>query len=115
MRRRRLMGVSGRPHNFSVRPSMTLSPSRALSLPGGCGGLYTRLVDSFCSVGRYAHLLAARRFDLVPGADGRLNVWYLGPGSQIDTHTPPPAIAAMGWIFLLVFATALFFVRYPGD
>lgn len=32
-------------------------------------------------------------------------------GAQIDTHTPPAAIAAMGWIFLLLFAGALFFVH----
>lgn len=30
-------------------------------------------------------------------------------GSQIDTHTPGAAIAAVGWFFLLVFAVALFF------
>ena len=35
-------------------------------------------------------------------------------GSQIDTHTPATAIAAMGWVFLLLFAVALFFVRYSG-
>lgn len=34
-------------------------------------------------------------------------------GSQIDTHTPGPAIAACGWIFLLVFALALFFAHLP--
>ncbi len=35
-------------------------------------------------------------------------------GSQIDTHTPAVAIAALGWIFLLLFAVALFFARHPG-
>lgn len=32
-------------------------------------------------------------------------------GAQIDTHTPPAAIAAMGWILLLLFSGALFFVH----
>jgi hypothetical protein len=29
-------------------------------------------------------------------------------GSQIDSHTPGAAVAALGWIFLLLFALALF-------
>lgn len=29
-------------------------------------------------------------------------------GSQIDTHMPGAAIAAVGWLFLLLFAVALF-------
>lgn len=32
-------------------------------------------------------------------------------GAQIDAHTPPVAIAAMGWLFLLLFTGALFFVH----
>ncbi len=35
-------------------------------------------------------------------------------GSQIDRHTPAPAIAAMGWVLLLLFIAALFFVRHSG-
>lgn len=35
-------------------------------------------------------------------------------GAQIDTHTPPAAIAVMGWIVLLLFTGALFFVHSSG-
>ena len=38
--------------------------------------------------------------------------WYRG--YQIDSHTPGIAIAALGWIFLLLFAVALFLARFPG-
>lgn len=44
--------------------------------------------------------------------DLSFGVWT--KGAQIDTHTPPVAIAVMGWIFLLLFAAALFFVRNSG-
>ena len=32
-------------------------------------------------------------------------------GSQIDTHSPPAAIAAMGWVFLFLVTGILFFVH----
>ncbi len=32
-------------------------------------------------------------------------------GSQIDSHTPALAVAALGWIFLLMFMLALFLAR----
>jgi hypothetical protein len=35
-------------------------------------------------------------------------------GSQIDSHTPGVAVAALGWIFLLLFALALFLSRLHG-
>jgi hypothetical protein len=35
--------------------------------------------------------------------------WYRG--YQIDSHTPGIAIAALGWVFLLLFAAALFLAR----
>jgi len=35
--------------------------------------------------------------------------WYRG--YQIDTHTPGGAIAALGWLLLLLCVTALFFAR----
>ena len=35
--------------------------------------------------------------------------WYRG--YQIDTHTPGGAIAALGWLLLLLCVTALFFSR----
>jgi hypothetical protein len=38
--------------------------------------------------------------------------WY--QGYQIDSHTPGAAIAALGWIFLLLFVLALFLVRLPS-
>jgi hypothetical protein len=38
--------------------------------------------------------------------------WYRG--YQIDTHTPGTAIAALGWVFLLLFVTAVFLARHSG-
>jgi hypothetical protein len=38
--------------------------------------------------------------------------WY--KGYQIDSHTPGVAVAAMGWIFLLLFALSLFLARFPS-
>ena len=38
--------------------------------------------------------------------------WY--KGYQIDSHTPGVAVAAMGWIFLLLFALSLFLDRFPS-
>ena len=38
--------------------------------------------------------------------------WYRG--YQIDSHTPGIAIAAMGWLFLLLFALAVFLAHHPG-
>jgi uncharacterized membrane protein YoaT (DUF817 family) len=35
-------------------------------------------------------------------------------GNQIDTHTPGVAIAALGWILLLLFAVVLFLARIPS-
>jgi hypothetical protein len=35
--------------------------------------------------------------------------WYRG--YQIDTHTPGAAIAALGWLLLLLCVSALFFAR----
>jgi hypothetical protein len=43
--------------------------------------------------------------------DLTFGAWY--GGSQIDSHTPGTAVAALGWIFLLLFALALFFARHP--
>jgi hypothetical protein len=38
--------------------------------------------------------------------------WYRG--YRIDSRTPAVLIAALGWIVLLVFASALFVVRFFG-
>jgi len=35
-------------------------------------------------------------------------------GYQIDSHTPGVAVAALGWIFLLLFALALFVAHLTG-
>jgi hypothetical protein len=44
--------------------------------------------------------------------DLSFGVWYRG--YQIDSHTPGVAIAAMGWIFLLLFVLALFLAHHSG-
>lgn len=36
--------------------------------------------------------------------------WYRG--YQIDSHTPSGAIAALGWLILLLCASVLFFARF---
>jgi hypothetical protein len=38
--------------------------------------------------------------------------WY--QGAQIDSHTPGVAVAALGWLFLLLFVLALFLAHFPG-
>jgi hypothetical protein len=35
-------------------------------------------------------------------------------GYQIDSHTPSVAVAALGWIFLLLFALALFLAHFQS-
>jgi hypothetical protein len=90
---------------------MNLSPSRVLSL-AVVAAAYLRswwipsgfwVVTLVC-----APVLALIWFpeqidDLTFGA------WYRG--YQIDSHTPGIAIAALGWVFLLLFAAALFLAR----
>jgi hypothetical protein len=49
-----------------------------------------------------------------PGVIDDLTFGSWSGGSQIDTRTPAPAIAACGWIFLLVFAAVLFFAHFPN-
>ena len=44
--------------------------------------------------------------------DLTFGAWY--GGSQIDSHTPGVAVAALGWVFLLLFASAVFMARIPG-
>jgi hypothetical protein len=38
--------------------------------------------------------------------------WYRG--YQINSHTPAVLISTMGWVFLLLFASALFLGRFAG-
>ena len=35
-------------------------------------------------------------------------------GAQIDTHTPAPVIAFMGWVLLLLVTAAVFFAHNSG-
>jgi hypothetical protein len=35
-------------------------------------------------------------------------------GSHIDRHTPGIAVAALGWLFLLLFVLALFLAHFPS-
>jgi hypothetical protein len=44
--------------------------------------------------------------------DLTFGAWY--QGSQVDRHTPAIAVAALGWIFLLLFVSALFLARIPS-
>jgi len=44
--------------------------------------------------------------------DLTFGAWY--GGSQVDSHTPGGAVAALGWIFLLLFALAVFLARLPS-
>jgi hypothetical protein len=44
--------------------------------------------------------------------DLTFGAWY--QGSQVDSHTPSIAVAALGWLFLLLFVLALFLARFPG-
>lgn len=90
---------------------MTLSLSRLLSLvvvAGACvrawwlpSGLW--LVPLVC-----LPVLALIWF---PEQIDDLSFGTWSKGAQIDTHTPPAAIAVMGWIVLLLFTGALFFVH----
>jgi hypothetical protein len=38
--------------------------------------------------------------------------WF--QGAQIDSHTPGVAVAALGWLFLLLFVLALFLAHFPS-
>ena len=44
--------------------------------------------------------------------DYTFGAWYRG--YRIDNHTPPVLIATIGWIVLVLFASALFIARYFG-
>ena len=111
VRPRRLTGLVARPLNFTARRPMTLSPSRLLSLVVVLGA-YVRgwwlpsglwLVTLVCWP-----VLALIWF---PEQIDDLSFGTWSKGAQIDTHTPPAAIAALGWIVLLLFTGALLFVR----
>ena len=114
VRPRRLVGVGARPLNFTVRRSMTLSISRALSLTVVAvayirawaipNGLW---IVTLVSVPALALIWFPRQID-----DLTYGAWYRG--YQIDSHTPGALIAAMGWLLLLLFASALFLAHHSG-
>ncbi|HXC10487.1 MAG TPA: hypothetical protein VNV61_16260 [Steroidobacteraceae bacterium] len=44
--------------------------------------------------------------------DLTFGAWY--QGAQVDRHTPGIAVAALGWLFLLLFVLFLFLARFPS-
>lgn len=48
-----------------------------------------------------------------PGQVDELTFGTWSGGYQIDSHTPGVAVAALGWIFLLLFALALLVAPLP--
>jgi len=93
---------------------MTLSASRVLSL-AVLALAYLRawfipsgfwLVTLVCAPVLVLIWFPEQIDDLTYGA------WYRG--YQVDSHTPGAAIAALGWLFLLLFMMALFFAHPAG-
>ena len=112
MRPRRLSRVVGRPLNLTVRRSMTLSLSRSLSLIV-VAVAYTRawsIPNGFWIVTLVCGPILTLIWFPQQIDDVTFGAWYRG--YQIDFHTPGIAIAAMGWVFLLLFASALFLARH---
>jgi hypothetical protein len=93
---------------------MTLSLSRALSLLV-VAAAYVRAIwipsgfwiVTLVSVPILALIWFPEQID-----DLTFGGWY--QGYQIDSHTPGVAIAVLGWLFLLLFALALFLARLPS-
>ena len=112
VRPQRLIGASGRPLNFTVRRSMNLSVSRVLSLVVVAaayarawsipGGLW--LVTLSCGPVLTLIWFPEQIDDLTYGS------WFRG--YQIDSHTPKGAIAALGWLILLLCVAAVFLGRF---
>jgi hypothetical protein len=106
------LGAPERPLNFSVRRSMNLSMSRALSLLV-LAAAYVRArsipsgfwVVTLVIVPVLALIWFPEQID-----DLTYGAWYRG--YQIDSHTPSGAIAALGWFILLLCVVALFFARF---
>ena len=112
VRSRRLLSRGSRPLKRIVRRSMNLSMSRVLSLVV-VAAAYVRMWSipaGFWAVTLvFVPVLALIWFpeqidDLTYGT------WFRG--YQIDSHTPSGAIAALGWLLLLLCAAALFFGRF---
>lgn len=90
---------------------MTLSLSRILSLLVVAAAYVRALwipsgfwIVTFVSVPILALIWFPEQVD-----DLTFGAW--SGGSQIDSHTPGAAVAALGWIFLLLFALAVFLAR----
>ena len=109
------MGLCGRaPLNLDVRRTMTLSLSRALSLLV-LAAAYLRawwIPSGFWIVTLISGPVLALIWFPEQIDELTFGSWY--KGYQIDSHTPGVAVAAMGWIFLLLFALSLFLARFPS-
>ena len=92
---------------------MPLSPSRILSLLV-VAAAYVRgwwIPSGFWIVTLVSAPLLALIWFPEQIDDLTFGTWY--KGYQIDSHTPGVAIAALGWIFLCLFALALFVGHFP--
>ena len=74
---------------------------RAWAIPNGLW------IVTLVSVPAVALIWFPRQID-----DLTYGAWYRG--YQIDSHTPGALIAAMGWLLLLLFASALFLAHHSG-
>ena len=112
LRAQRVGAVGPRPLKLDVRRSMSLSLSRTRSLivvavaylaawpiPNGLW------IVTLVSVPLLGLIWFPQQLD-----DLTFGTWYRG--YQIDSHTPGVAIAALGWVFLLLFTVAVFFARH---
>ena len=93
---------------------MTLSLSRVLSLlvvagasVRACWIPHGFLIVTLISAPILALIWFPEQID-----DLTYGAWY--QGSQVDRHTPGLAVAALGWMFLLIFTLALFLAHFPG-
>jgi len=111
VRPRRPADSSARPFNFTVRRSMNLSMSRVLSLVV-VAAAYVRVWS--VPGGFWAVTLVFLPVLVLIWFPGQIDdltygTWFRG--YQLDSHTPSGAIAALGWLLLLLCAAALFFGR----
>jgi hypothetical protein len=94
---------------------MTLSLSRVLSLVV-VAAMYVRgwwIPSGFWIVTLISAPIMALIWFPEQIDDLTFGAWY--GGSQVDSHTPSVAVAALGWIFLLLFALAVFLARVPSN
>ena len=93
---------------------VTLSLSRALSLlvvaaayVRACWIPHGFLIVTILSAPILALIWFPEQID-----DLTYGAWY--QGAQVDRHTPGIAVAALGWLFLLLFVLFLFLTRFPS-